>query len=78
MSLLYQIESCLRTTRVPASRFGRDAVRDPRIVHDLRRGRQPGPGMEQRLRAHLATVLHAHAARSLDSAAAGKGREGRK
>lgn len=61
MSLLYQIEACLRVTRVPASRFGRDAVRDPRIVHDLRRGRQPGRRVEERLRAHVARVLDAHA-----------------
>jgi hypothetical protein len=57
MSLLYQIENCLKVTRVPPSRFGRNAVRDPRIVHDLRRGRQPGPRMEERIRAHIAQLL---------------------
>jgi hypothetical protein len=57
MSLLYQIETCLRLTRLPPSRFGRDAVRDPRIVHDLRRGRQPGERMERRLRSYIRQLL---------------------
>lgn len=60
MSLLNQIEACLKATRLPPSRFGRDAVSDPRIVHDLRRGRQPGRRMETRLRAHMDALLEAH------------------
>ncbi|WP_448581511.1 hypothetical protein [Thermaurantiacus sp.] len=62
MSLLSLIEACLKATRLPPSRFGRDAVSDPRIVHDLRRGRQPGRRMETRLRAHVAALLEAHRA----------------
>jgi hypothetical protein len=57
MSLLYQIETCLRITRLPPSRFGRDAVKDPRIVHDLRRGRQPGARMEARIRSYIRSLL---------------------
>lgn len=57
MSLLYQIEACLRATRLPVSRFGRESVRDPRIVQDLRRGRQPGPRMEARLRAYISEKM---------------------
>ncbi|MCG2840369.1 hypothetical protein L6Q21_05170 [Sandaracinobacter sp. RS1-74] len=57
MSLLHAIEICLKLTNIPPSRFGRDSVRDPRLVHDLRRGRQPGPRMERRVRAHLSGVL---------------------
>ena len=41
--LLRTIEIFLRTTGVPATRFGRDAINDPRFVFDLRRGREPGP-----------------------------------
>ncbi|MES2288387.1 MAG: hypothetical protein V4530_01515 [Pseudomonadota bacterium] len=37
--LLLKIEKYLRRTRTPPTRFGREAVRDPRFVHDLRRGR---------------------------------------
>ncbi len=72
MSLLSQIEACLKVTRLPPSRFGRDAVSDPRIVHDLRRGRQPGWRMESRLRAHVAAVLAAHRAAG-GAAPAGRG-----
>lgn len=57
MSLLFQIENCLRLTRLPPSRFGREAVKDPRIVHDLRRGRQPGRRMQERLQAYMASVM---------------------
>lgn len=53
MSLLHAVEACLRTYQLPPSRFGRNAVRDPRLVHDLRRGRQPGPSMERRVRAYI-------------------------
>lgn len=43
MHLLREIEKFLRSTGVPATRFGRDAVNDPRFVFDLRRGREPRP-----------------------------------
>ncbi len=54
MSLLQAIETCLKLTNVPPSRFGRDSVRDPRLVHDLRRGRQPGQRIEKRVHAYIA------------------------
>jgi hypothetical protein len=57
MSLLHAIEVCLKVTNIPPSRFGRDSVRDPRLVHDLRRGRQPGRRMEVRVREHVAGLL---------------------
>jgi hypothetical protein len=62
MSLIHSIEACLKATAIPPSRFGRESVRDPRLVHDLRRGRQPGPRMERRVRAHIAIVMAAHLA----------------
>ena len=40
--LIMLIEQFLRDTEMPATRFGRLAVRDPRFVLDLRMGRQPG------------------------------------
>ena len=43
MHLLREIEIFLRSSGVPAARFGRDAVNDPRFVFDLRRGREPRP-----------------------------------
>jgi hypothetical protein len=57
MSLLSAIETCLRLTNTPPSRFGRDSVRDPRLVHDLRRGRQPGAAVERRVRAHIMAMI---------------------
>jgi hypothetical protein len=68
MSLLHAIEICLRISRIPPSRFGRDSVRDPRLVHDLRRGRQPGRRVEQRVRNHIEILLQAAAMRSAQGA----------
>ncbi len=41
MQLLPVIERYLRTSNTPPTRFGREAVRDPRFVMDLRNGREP-------------------------------------
>ena len=40
MSVLGTIERYLRTTRMPETKFGRLAVNDPRLVRDLRNGRE--------------------------------------
>ncbi|WP_066558973.1 hypothetical protein [Croceicoccus bisphenolivorans] len=39
--LLREIEKFLRRTGMPATKFGRLAVRDPRLVLDMRNGREP-------------------------------------
>jgi hypothetical protein len=76
MTLLHAIESCLRLSNIPPSRFGRDSVRDPRLVHDLRRGRQPGRRMEARVRMHIALVLEqVRAAEGGRAASASGGRD---
>ncbi|WP_084582135.1 hypothetical protein [Sphingomonas azotifigens] len=54
MSLQVEIEAFLVRTRMPATRFGRLAAGDPRLVSDLRQGRVPGPVLAARLRAFLA------------------------
>ena len=41
MHLLRRIERFLRKSDMPATRFGRETVRDPRFVFDLRSGREP-------------------------------------
>jgi hypothetical protein len=51
--LLRRIERYLRRSGTPATRFGREAVRDPRIVKDMRNGREPGPKMIARLSDYL-------------------------
>jgi 2,4-dienoyl-CoA reductase-like NADH-dependent reductase (Old Yellow Enzyme family) len=39
--LLRRIEKYLKRSGTPATRFGREAVHDPRFVTDLRNGREP-------------------------------------
>jgi hypothetical protein len=47
--MLWKIERYLRATGMPATKFGRLAARDPRLVFDMRNGRTPRPDMERRL-----------------------------
>ena len=54
MTLLLAIERCLRTYKIPPSRFGRQAASDPRLVYDLRRGREMRADTERRIRAYIA------------------------
>lgn len=49
MSTLRSIESFLRQTGMPPTRFGREAVRDPRLVFDLRNGRELSDRMKRRV-----------------------------
>jgi len=54
MNLLFEIDKFLRRSNMPPTRFGRLAVRDPRLVGDLRNGREPRPEMVQKVRAFIA------------------------
>ncbi len=53
MSVLIKINRYLRATGMPVSKFGRLAVNDPRLVHDLKRGREPGPTIVARVEAFI-------------------------
>jgi hypothetical protein len=53
MYLLRRIERYLRETETPPTRFGREAVGDPRFVFDLRLGREPRIQTIRRVRAFL-------------------------
>ena len=53
MQLLYDVERYLRQSQIAPTRFGRDATGDPRFVFDLRKGREPRPITEARVRAYL-------------------------
>lgn len=55
MYLLQSVEKYLRRTGTPPTRFGREAVGDPRFVNDLRNGREPRDATERRVRAYLQT-----------------------
>lgn len=48
-SLLQSIEAFLRESDMPPSVFGRAAVRDPRLVSDLRGGRSCGRSLTCRV-----------------------------
>lgn len=49
------VERFLREKDVPPTKFGRLAARDPRLVLDMRMGREIGPEMEQKIRQFIAT-----------------------
>ena len=51
--LLREVEKFLRRFDVPPTRFGREALGDPRFVFDLRKGRDPRPDTIQRVFAYL-------------------------
>lgn len=53
MHLLSEVEKFLRRTEIPPTRFGRNAMGDPRFVFDLRNGRDPRPETVERVRAFL-------------------------
>jgi hypothetical protein len=53
MHLLRRIERHLRQSGTPPTRFGRNAVRDPRFVFDLRNGREPRSSTANRVAAYL-------------------------
>lgn len=54
MSVMLKIDRYLRLTAMPPTKFGRLAVNDPRLVGDLKRGRQPGAIMVARVEAFIA------------------------
>lgn len=56
MELLGRIERYLRISGTPRTRFGREAVNDPRLVDDMRRGREPGAQVRARIERALATA----------------------
>ena len=56
MYLLRDVEKFVRRSDVAPTRFGRDAMGDPRFVFDLRNGRDPRPGTVAKVRAYLETV----------------------
>jgi hypothetical protein len=53
MQLLARIEAYLKRSRTSPTRFGREAVRDPKLVHDLRCGRTLRPTTTRRIAAFL-------------------------
>jgi hypothetical protein len=48
------VERFLREQKLPPTKFGRLAARDPRLVLDMRMGREIRPEMEQKIRQFMA------------------------
>ena len=53
MSVHWKIERFLQREAMAPTTFGRLAAGDPRLVHDLRRGREMGAVLSARLEAFL-------------------------
>ncbi len=53
--LLRKIESFLRQTGMPVTKFGRLAAHDPRLVGDLRNGREPRSALSSRVEHFMST-----------------------
>lgn len=51
--LIHSINQFLQRHGMKPARFGRLAAHDPRLVPDLRAGREPGGAMEARCRAFM-------------------------
>jgi 2,4-dienoyl-CoA reductase-like NADH-dependent reductase (Old Yellow Enzyme family) len=49
MGINLQVERFLRNEGMAATKFGRLAAKDPRLVLDMRNGREIRPSMEKRL-----------------------------
>lgn len=51
--ILPKIEKFLRRTNMPVTKFGRLVAHDPRLVLDMRNGREPRPEMCERIDAFI-------------------------
>lgn len=52
-ALIVEIERFLRKHDMAETRFGREAVRDPRLVWDVRNGRSLRPATEAKVRGFM-------------------------
>ena len=55
MHLLGEIERHMQRTGIPETRFGREAIGDPRFVTDLRNGREPRSRTIARITRYMAS-----------------------
>ena len=53
MSPLMKVQKHITNTGISPSRFGREAAKDPRLVSDLRSGRQVGEALWRRIEAYM-------------------------
>ena len=58
--LIRSVEQFLRRHAMSPTMFGREAAQDPRLVTDLRSGREPRSPLDQRLRGFMEGFEFAH------------------
>lgn len=58
MDLLRKIERFLRLHNMPRTKFGRLAAHDPRLVDDMRNGREPRSAMRKKVE-HFMNIYQA-------------------
>jgi hypothetical protein len=68
MHINRKIERFLIQYNYPATKFGRDVANDPRLVHDMRRGRELGGRMVARVDAFMIAYADDIAVRLEDAA----------
>lgn len=68
MHINRKIERFLIQYNYPATKFGRQAVGDPRLVFDMRRGRELGSKMVMRIEAFMAAYISNIASRLEEAA----------
>jgi hypothetical protein len=49
----WRVERFLKKSGMAATTFGRHVAKDPRLVFDMRRGREPGPRMTAKIDAFI-------------------------
>lgn len=62
MSILWEVEQHLKRHQRNAHKFGVAAVRDPRLVYDMRKGREPQARTITRIRDEIQRFETAHGA----------------
>ena len=55
MTMLPKVERFLRKTAMPPTRFGRLVAHDPRLVLDMRNGREPREPMQRKIEGFIAS-----------------------
>lgn len=51
--MLWKVERFLKSSGMSPTAFGRQVARDPRLVHDMRRGREVGARLMKRIESFI-------------------------
>ena len=53
VNILHDVEKFLKNSNMPPAKFGRESMKDPRFVFDLRNGREPSARTVKKVRDYL-------------------------